>query len=181
MSPLLAPWFTICAVLAAAGAAKLRRPDPTAGALRAAGLPAGPGAVRALGVAEVALGAAGVLTGSAPVAVAIGALYLGFAAFVAASLRSGRMVQTCGCFGSPDVPATRTHVAVNLAAAAVAFVAAAAAPATLADVLAEGAPGAVLVGLVAVAAFEVVVLLAVQPLVRVDRLHHAGEGVGTAP
>jgi hypothetical protein len=174
MSPLLVPWFSVCAVLAVAGAAKLRKPDPTMGALRAAGVPSSRALVRTLGAIEIALGAAGVATGAPLVAVAVAAFYVAFAAFVAASLRSGQLLQSCGCFGSPDVPATRAHVAVNLVAAATAFVAAATEPASLSGVLAEGASGLVLVGLSAVATFEVVLVLAVQPLVRADRLHATG-------
>jgi uncharacterized membrane protein YphA (DoxX/SURF4 family) len=170
VSPLLVAWFAACAVLVVAGAAKLRKPDPTVGALRGAGIPAGHGAVRALAVGEIVLGSSAILTGAPIAAAAVAAVYLGFAGFVAASLRSGRMVQTCGCFGSPDVPATRGHVAINVACAAVGLAAAATTPASLSEVLDEGPAGATLVLLSAVATFEIVILLAVQPLVRAARL-----------
>lgn len=170
VSPLLVAWFAACAVLVVAGAAKLRKPDPTVGALRGAGIPAGHGSVRALAVGEIVLGSSAILTGAPIAAVAVAIVYLGFAGFVAASLRSGRMVQTCGCFGSPDVPATAGHVAINVVSAAVGLAAAVATPATLAEVLHEGLAGATLLLLSAVATFEVVILLAVQPLVRAARL-----------
>lgn len=172
MSALAVPWLATCAVLAIAGTAKLLRPDPTAGALRAARLPSSRTAVRGLGAFEVALGTAAAVTGAAVLALAVAACYLGFAAFVGNALRRAGMLQSCGCFGTPDVPATGLHVAVNVVAAAVAVGAAGVGDVGLVD--ASGADGVLVAGLAAVAAYELVVLLTTLPRARFAALADAG-------
>jgi hypothetical protein len=170
VSALIVPWFAACGVLVVAGVAKLRRPEPTVGALRAAGFPTSTAAVLGLGLGEIALGALGIAAGWRPVAAAVTVIYAAFAGFVVATRRRGGALQTCGCFGSPDVPATGLHVVVNVLAAVVAgFVAVTGDAATLAGVLHEGGRGAVLLGLAALATLEVVVVLAVLPLLQAHR------------
>jgi hypothetical protein len=166
VSAVTIPWLAACAVLGIAGIAKLRRPAPTMGALRAARLPSSRSIVLALGAGEVALATAAVLTGWAAFAVAVAALHLGFAAFVASALRRGGMVQSCGCFGSPDVPAGPIHVIVDLAVVMIAAAAALGDPGTVAELLREGTSGAVALGLVALATFEVLVIMTVLPRAR---------------
>jgi hypothetical protein len=173
VSALAVPWLAACAVLVVAGTAKQLRPDPTVGALRAARLPSSRPTVRALGAVEIGLGAAGALTGAPALAALVAASYLGFALFVAGALRRGGMVQSCGCFGSPDVPATRLHVVVNLLAATVAAGAALVGDAGLVD-LDGGTDGALVVGLAAIAAFQVVVVLTTLPRARFAALADAG-------
>ena len=51
--------------------------------------------------------------------------YVGFAGFVTLARARGGPLASCGCFGTPDTPATRTHVIVTLAFAASAGVVAA--------------------------------------------------------
>jgi hypothetical protein len=131
-SHVVAPFLAVSALLAASGAAKLGRPEPAAGAL-ARVVPAGlrPGierrratAGRALGAAEVVVGAAGALgvaTGTAPraAAIAVGFAYALLAA-VALRLRSVAPGAGCGCFGARSAPVAGAHVAVDAAGAAVA-------------------------------------------------------------
>jgi hypothetical protein len=136
------------------------------GALRAARLPSRRAEVLLLGGAEIVLAVAAAATGWTALALAVAVLHLGFAVFVGATLRRGGMLQTCGCFGSPDVPAGPIHVVLDLAVAAVAFVAAAGAPGTVQDLVREGADGVVALGLVALATFQVLLVLTVLPRAR---------------
>lgn len=120
LSPATAPLVVAAALLASAGAAKLRRPAPTGLALARVGLPGSDGAVRALGAVELVVAAAAVALGG-PVAAAVAVLYAGFAAFttvqVARARRTG-VAADCGCFGSDGAPVDATHVTVNVALAA---------------------------------------------------------------
>jgi hypothetical protein len=108
-------------VLALAGAAKVLDPTMTVGALRAMGLPSGPGLVRVGAAAELALGIGAAVVGGAVLWALVGASYVAFAAFVVAALRSDRPIGSCGCFGRADTPPAWWHVAANLVAAAAAL------------------------------------------------------------
>lgn len=120
--PLLSgPFLAVASLLVVAGVIKVYRPRFTAGALRAARLPATDGLVRLLGVVEVGVGAAAIATGSPLWALATGTFYVGFALFVVYALRSGIPISSCGCFGSPDTPPDLGHVVLNSAAAVVAL------------------------------------------------------------
>jgi hypothetical protein len=66
---------------------------------------------------EAAVGAAGLVHPSPWTAGLVAASYLGFAGFVAVVLSRGGPVASCGCFGTPDTPATRLHVVVDMALA----------------------------------------------------------------
>lgn len=121
----LGPYLAACAVLALAGAAKVRTPGDTANALRVSRR-----VVRAGAACEVAIGVVGFVTTIAAPAVA--ASYVAFAVYVALLLRRGGRLATCGCFGEPDTPATRTHVALN-ASFAVAALAVSGSGATMRD------------------------------------------------
>ncbi|MFB9378738.1 MauE/DoxX family redox-associated membrane protein [Kineococcus gynurae] len=125
-------------VLAVAGIAKIRRPGPTAVALRREGVPVGPGGVRVLGAAEIALAVA--CLAPLPGAVLLLAVaYLGFSAFVARGLaRPGGTALGCGCFGRDDVPLTRAHLGLTLVLAASAAAAWATGWAGLGPLLAAG-------------------------------------------
>ncbi|MHB8506431.1 MAG: MauE/DoxX family redox-associated membrane protein [Acidimicrobiales bacterium] len=118
------PYAAAGLLLAAGGLAKLRQPADTARALRSAGLPASPGAVRAGSAAEVALAVAAWTAPAATVAaVLLGASYVVFAAFVGLALRRRWPLATCGCLGRPDTPPTLAHVAIDAGAAAAALAA----------------------------------------------------------
>jgi hypothetical protein len=99
----------------------MARPAGTSRALRAQGLPARWGLVRALGAVEIAVAVAALLElrgGAALLAVT----YAGFTAFVGAALVRGRPLSSCGCFAEPDVPPTPVHLVVTAALAASAAV-----------------------------------------------------------
>jgi hypothetical protein len=113
-------------LLLAAGAAKVADPTRTVGALRALGWPSSPGLVRVGAGVEAVVGAAALVVGGPVVAVLVAGSYVGFAAFVAAALRAGTPVGSCGCFGRADTPPRPRHVAVDLGLAAGAGLAAAA-------------------------------------------------------
>jgi len=108
-------------LLVASGFAKIRGPLPTARALYAADLPAGFVVVRMLGVLEGVVGAAaftslagGVDSDTAVIPLgALAALYMGFAAFLAFVMLSGRSSGSCGCAGSTDLPPSWLHVCAN--------------------------------------------------------------------
>jgi hypothetical protein len=99
-------------LLLVAGIAKAARPRPTQAALEALGRPVPSAGVRAFGVGEVVLGVAAVLSGIDALAVAVGLVYLAFAAFVVVGIR--RDLPSCGCFGTVGGAPSWTHFAVNL-------------------------------------------------------------------
>jgi len=112
-------------LLALGGLFKLRRPAPTARALRETGLSFLAPLARGLGTAEVAVGVAALAVGGRAVPALMAAFYAAFAAFV--GLRLGRPPAGagvgeagCGCFGAAEGPPHAVHLVVNLAAAAVA-------------------------------------------------------------
>ena len=127
MTALLPAFLTAAGVLALAGAAKVRSPAATVAAISAAGLRVSTGAVRALGAGELALAAACALRPSTATALALAIVYLAFAAFVAARLGGGGAAP-CGCFGDANAPVTGWHLALDVAAAAIAAAAALAPP-----------------------------------------------------
>lgn len=118
-------WFFVtAALLVVSGVQKLADSNPTAGALRAAGLPHQNLAVFALAAAEVTVGGANLLASSRPLALAQAGLYAAFATFVVYALTRRIPIASCGCFGKRDTPPTVLHLVVNLAAVVVATVAA---------------------------------------------------------
>lgn len=104
-------------LLLISGGAKLVDPDPTTGALRAAGLPATRWAVAALALWEIAAGSMALGMGGGIGGSMLFVTYAAFAMFIAYALRSGLPIQSCGCFGRSDTPPSMSHVAVNLIAA----------------------------------------------------------------
>jgi hypothetical protein len=117
----MGPYLAACVLLLVAGVAKVFRPMDTARAVVAV-VPVPLRAARALvrvgAAAEAALGAVALARPSPVAAVLVVLSYLGFAGFVALARTRGGPLATCGCFGTPDTPATRTHVIVTLAFAA---------------------------------------------------------------
>ena len=69
------PFLAVSGLLAAAGADKALRPQNTAKALSAAGLPATRRMVQAAAVAELAIGAGAAATGATPLAAAVALSY----------------------------------------------------------------------------------------------------------
>jgi len=176
MSALAGPLHLVALVLVVSGAQKVARPAPAAAAMVAAGLPV-PSRLRAvagiaLGVGEAATGLAVFAAPHPATAAWMGAAYLALAAFVLA-LRRRDSTAGCGCFGAASTPPTRTHVVLDVAAAVVAFAAAATGVPDVVDVLDEGAgvavPYALLVTLGAVLVLLAPTLLAaVRPAARAD-------------
>jgi hypothetical protein len=109
-------------LLVLAGAGKLAGPAPTAAALRGVGVRVPDAAVRLLGLVEIGLGVAAVLSSAAAPALGVAAVYAGFTAFVIVALRQA--VPSCGCFGSTGAAPSWTHAALNIVLAACAAVAA---------------------------------------------------------
>jgi hypothetical protein len=140
VSVLAGPFAIAAVLLAVGGALKAVRPRDTAQALGAVGLkfpslfPAR-AAVRVGGVVEVVIGVGGLLTGGPVFAGLVAVSYLAFAAFVFVALRTGAPISSCGCFGKVDTPPSVVHIAINLAAAAVAIGAAIVGDVALPDVL----------------------------------------------
>ncbi len=108
--------FAACIVLCASGVSKLRRPRAAARALRASGLPGGDVTVRAIGAVEVAAGTLVLIWGRVPAVLAVGALFMGFAAFLASALLR-HVDASCGCFAERDLPPAWLHVVLDVTAA----------------------------------------------------------------
>lgn len=128
-----------CVLLVAAGTTKAIRPDDTARALAATarlGLKPMRRFVRAGAVAEAALGVTALVLPRPWSAGLVALSFAGFTLFVAYARSAGGAIASCGCFGTPDTPATLVHVTVNAAlAVAAAVVAWTAPPGTLVSVL----------------------------------------------
>lgn len=132
-------------VLALAGIAKLRQPASTAPALASLRLPSSMGAVRAIGAAELVIGAAGAVAGASWVAWLVALEWAALAVVAATLLR--RPPVPCGCFGAAaPTPVGPGHLAVDLAFAALAVVTALGARGDLGDAVAAGRGGWVVVG-----------------------------------
>jgi hypothetical protein len=129
---LIGPYLAACMLLAVAGAVKTVRPMDTARALVAVIPVPLTGArllVRVGAAAEAVVGVAAIVHPAPVTASLVAVSYVGFAAFVTVVLIRGGPLATCGCFGTPDTPATRLHVVVDLALATSAAVVAASVPA----------------------------------------------------
>jgi uncharacterized membrane protein YphA (DoxX/SURF4 family) len=130
-------FFLVAALLIYSGIRKLADPDPTAGALRAAHLPATRLAAYAIGLIEVGVGTMALLTEGWWWPWLVAAVYLGFAGFVGVALRRRLPIASCGCFGKADTPPTWIHLVLNLAAAAGAVIVGSRPPASLPSILEE--------------------------------------------
>ncbi len=116
---LIGPYLAACVLLVAAGVAKALRPADTARAVAGAFPFAFPlrlmrGVVRSGAALEAALGAAALLRPGPATAGLVAASYLLFALYVAAVSARGGPLSSCGCFGTPDTPATPLHAVVDL-------------------------------------------------------------------
>lgn len=124
---LIGPYLIACTLLVVAGWSKAARPLDTARAL-ATLVPVRPARLVALvrlgSVAEAALGSVALVVPRPITALAVAVSYAAFAALVGVVRARGGAMASCGCFGTPDTPATTLHVVIDaglaLAAAAVA-------------------------------------------------------------
>lgn len=118
------PFLAAAGLLIVAGLPKLADPRPLVRALRSVRLPAHGATVRLLAAAEVAAGLAAIVAPGRWTALSVALAYLVFTGFVALALTRGGVLASCGCFGRPDTPPTRVHLALTtllaLCAAAVA-------------------------------------------------------------
>lgn len=121
---LAGPYLAAAGLLVLAGVPKVADPAPLVRALRSAGftVPPAPGAllVRAFAVAEVVVGVWAVLAPGRVPAALVAAAYAVFTGFVALVLARGGVLGSCGCFGKPDTPPSRTHLALTAVATVVA-------------------------------------------------------------
>ncbi|GAA4713960.1 hypothetical protein GCM10025782_07780 [Pedococcus ginsenosidimutans] len=161
---LAGPYLAAAGLLVLAGVPKVADPAPLVRALRSAGftVPPAPGAllVRAFAVAEVVVGVWAVLAPGRLVAALVAAAYAVFTGFVALVLVRGGVLGSCGCFGKPDTPPSRTHLALTAVATLVAALVAADPPAdawggATTPVLATTAGLAVVIGFLASMAMAV--------------------------
>lgn len=160
---LTGPVLVAAVLLAAAAPAKWRRPADTVSALRAARLPGSRPLVRLLALAELLLAALVVLAPSTPVLALLALAYAGFGGFVLLALRAGTPLTSCGCFGRPDTPPTRVHLAVVLAAAGAAAGAAVTGAASLPELLAVPRLGLPLLAVAVVGAWLAWAALSLLP------------------
>jgi hypothetical protein len=117
---LAGPYLAACGLLVVAGLPKLRDPLPLVRALRSARMPAGRPLVRVVAASEVVLGAAALVAPGRLTAALVAVAYAAFTAFVMLARRRGGVLASCGCFGRPDTPATRTHLVLTASTAATA-------------------------------------------------------------
>ena len=108
---LTAPLLVAAAVLCAAGALKLRSPQPAVAAFAALELPARAVFVRGLAVCELVIGAWCAVDPARPAAAAVACLY---AAFALAAWILARRRSACGCFGAEASPASRWQSVLSL-------------------------------------------------------------------
>lgn len=177
---LLGVYLAGCALLVVAGLAKAWRPETTARALagahpRLGGRPLAV-AVRTAAAAEAALGLVAAAWPRPPAATAVAASYAAFTGYVLWTRHRGGVLATCGCFATPDTPATALHAVVDAAVAVAAAVVAARPPGPdLPAVLgAQPAAGVPLVAGTAVAAWLGFLVLSALPRLQAARRPPAG-------
>jgi hypothetical protein len=152
------------------GLAKLARPAATARMLTdVLGRAGSRATARLIGLVEVAVGLAVLVTGSRVAGAALAACYAVFTA-VAVRLAGGARPAPCGCFGRADAPTGRIHVAVDAVACAVGIAATVAPPGPWGGFGGQPAlVAAVGLGQVVLLAAMAYVLVAVLPSVLSDR------------
>jgi hypothetical protein len=129
VSAALLPAFAAAAILLViAGASKIASPYMAQASLSTAGLPAPLAGVRAIAVAELAIGTAALLDPSTLTALVAALAYGVFCLFTLRLLRMADEGIDCGCFGGAGSEVSRVHVALNTVAFAVCLAAAASPP-----------------------------------------------------
>jgi hypothetical protein len=115
------PLFLAAGLLVLAGAVKIVTPDATAQAIFDAGLPGSRPVARTVGGLEIGVGLWAIAAPATGGAIACGALYLVFAAFLVYVLLAHPDAGSCGCAGPTPVPPSRLHATLNVIAAAAAL------------------------------------------------------------
>lgn len=113
-------YLAVTALLALGGVLKVLRPNETATALAALGLPSQSFVIRGLGLVEIVIGIVAFGTGHPIASLLTAGAYMSFAGFVLIARRAKTPVQSCGCFGKAETPPSIIHITVNLMAAGVA-------------------------------------------------------------
>jgi len=163
MVALAGPLFMFATLLIVSGVPKLANPASTTQALAAIGLPANLNVGRAVGAAEIGVGASVLTFGGAVPAAAMALLYAGFAGFILFGLRSAR-VKTCGCFGSDETPPSKLHLGIDLFAAVVAGILTVRPVGHLVEVMGETPwAGVPLVLLILIGTWLALIVLAILP------------------
>ncbi len=164
-----------CGLLVVAGVVKAVRPDDTARALASAtAIPLGSMRVlvRLGSIGEVAVGLTALIAPRPWSAGLVAVSYAAFAVFVVYARSTGGAIASCGCFGTPDTPATALHGLIDAALAVSAAVVAWSAPAsgTMAGIL-SGQPGTgiPLVAVSAIGAWLVYLAISVMAALRAAR------------
>ncbi len=163
---LIGPYLIACSLLVAAGVGKAVRPGDTARAL-ADTVPVGPTGMRVVvrvgAIVEAVLGTVALAAPRPASALAVAASYGTFAVVVVYLRSRGGALSSCGCFGTPDTPATMLHAVINVGLAVAALAVALSRPSgTIVSVLA-GQPwhGLPLVGASALGAWLCYLAMAV--------------------
>jgi hypothetical protein len=165
-----------CILLVVAGVAKVVRPADTARALAASApmpltLAVTRPLVRFVAAAEAVLGAVALAVPRSALAWLVALSYAGFAVFVAYARSHGGAIATCGCFGTPDTPATLLHAVIDLALAGAAVAVALAHPSGSIVSVTAGPVGhrVALLVVTALCAWLTFLVLAVLPQVQAAR------------
>ncbi|MGP0031249.1 MAG: MauE/DoxX family redox-associated membrane protein [Acidimicrobiales bacterium] len=127
---MIGPYLIACTLLVLAGASKALRPANTVRGLAAV---FGHRDLLAMVVplvagGELLLGVAALAWPAPALAIAVAASYASFAVVVLILRNRGGALASCGCFGTPDTPATGLHAIINAALAAACAVIAALPP-----------------------------------------------------
>jgi len=159
------PFFLAAALLVLSGVLKLVRPRATAQAMLDAGLPGSGAVARGLGTLEVGAAAWAMLAPAAGGAIALAAVYLGFAGFLGHVLRAHPDAGSCGCAGAKAVPPSLLHLTLDAMAALVALAyAIAAGPSAVAWMSSLGGAVALVLAALGFAGWLAVVAVAEAPL-----------------
>lgn len=120
---LIGIFFIACGLLVLAGVAKAARPDDTARALMLL-VPQGSQhvlsftmtreAVRIGAISEAVLGVCALLFPHTIAAALVAVSYTLFLCITVYARTHGGSLSTCGCFGRPDTPSTRSHIVLNI-------------------------------------------------------------------
>lgn len=140
MTALTAPLHLLALVLIVSGLQKVVAPGPATEAMRSARVPTllpGSAAGVVLGVVEAAVGLVAISVPQRWSAAALGACFLGFAAFVV-RLRTQDADAGCGCFGASSTPPGTAHVVLNVIGGIVGLTAAVVGVADIVEVFDDG-------------------------------------------
>lgn len=144
--------------------AKLYRPDDTARALQAAGLPGHRRLVRAGAAGEVMLAAVAIAVPGPVTGALVASAYAAFSVFVAVAVVRKWPLSSCGCFGRPDARPGYQHLLLDVVAAAAAVGWALSAPTHIGSVFVQSPGRGFPLGLIATLIAGLAYLVWTNPL-----------------